>query len=58
MIDDAGELWPSIEVSRHCFDEDVDDDAGEFAPLELTFLFFDPILVAIITAYGQIKLKV
>lgn len=32
--EDAGELRPSTEVSRNCFEDDVVEDVGEFAALE------------------------
>lgn len=49
--EDAGELRPSIDVSRKCFEEDVVEDEGEFAAfkvLEPVLLDFDPCLDAII----------
>jgi hypothetical protein len=52
--EDAGELWPSIEVSRNCLEDDVVDVDGEFAAafFELLIIFdlldFDPCVVAIV----------
>lgn len=51
--EEAGELWPSMDVSRKCFEEDVVEDEGELAGFELlggNFLGFDLCLVDIIAS--------
>ena len=51
--EDAGELWPSIDVSRKCLDDEVVEDEGEFTAFELlepNFFDFDPLLEDIFTS--------
>ena len=51
MDEDAGELWPSIDVSRYCFEDEVVEDEG-VAALELlnpNFFNFDFCFDAIAT---------
>lgn len=47
--EDAGELWPSIDVSKYCFEDDVVEDAGELAALEPNFFDLGPCFDAITT---------